>query len=105
MITIPSMRARRATSVCTGVGVACDAAGGGGGGGGGGGAETMKAWIGFSTISGFFFTYKPAATMAPMIAMWMIAETSAVNQVPLCLSLPPDSIRTSSNIAHHLNAA
>jgi hypothetical protein len=71
----------------------------GGGGGGGGGAETMNAPIGFSITSGFSLTYRPAATIAPMRMTWITPEISAVTQPPFFLSVPADSMRTSSNIA------
>src|SRR5438034_121248 len=38
-----------------------------------------------------------------MMRTWTTAEISPVSQVPFLLSIPPDSMRTSSNIGHVLS--
>src|SRR6266487_1346469 len=76
-----------------------EAAGGGGGGGGGGGAETMNARIGFSITSGCSLMCFAARMTSPMITTCAATEMMVVTPRPFVLSLPADSMRTSSNMS------
>ncbi len=70
------------------------AAGGGGGGGGGGGATRESVVLLFGKAS---VKISGISTMTPMIMNWMGNETIDVHP-RFVFSLPPDSIRLSSNM-------
>src|ERR1700751_4502508 len=74
------------------------AAGGGGGGGGGGGAtrNVINCCFGRASVK-----TKGMMTRTPISITWKIKETSVVAP-RFVLSLPPDSIRLSSNISFSL---